>query len=78
MYLRNQSFKDCAFKKQYKKSKIWKLHWYINDTVKFDVRKESRKRYSLMNFVVYQTLWNLRTYDAKSSTLNVIVKIWIL
>ncbi len=56
MYLRNQSFKDYAFKKQYKKSQIWKLHWYIKDTVKFDVIKESRKRYLLLNFVVYQTL----------------------
>ena len=60
MYLRNQNIKDETFKELYKKrAECEKIHGHIKDTVKFDVRrlrKESRKLYSLLNFIAYQIL----------------------
>ena len=60
MYLRNQNIRDESFKELYKKrAECEKIHGHIKDTVKFDVRrvrKQSRKLYSLLNFVAYQLL----------------------
>jgi hypothetical protein len=60
MYLRNQNIRDDSFKEIYKKrAECEKIHGHIKDTVKFDirrVRKQSRKMYSLLNFVAYQLL----------------------
>ncbi len=60
MYLRNQNINDDSFKELYKKrAECEKIHGHIKDTVKFDVRKvrkQSRKLYSLLNFVAVSAI----------------------
>ena len=60
MYLRNQNMRDKYFLSLYKKrGECEPKHGHIKDVVKFDIRRvrvESRRLYSLLNFVSYQLL----------------------
>ena len=60
MNLRNQNMRDESFYELYKKrGECESKHGHIKDVVKFDIRRirvESRKLYSLLNFVAYQLL----------------------
>jgi hypothetical protein len=60
MYLRNQNIVDKLFKDLYKKrAECEKIHGHIKQVVKFDIRRirnQSKKLYSLINFVAYQLL----------------------
>ena len=60
MYLRNQNILDKLFQDLYKKrAECEKIHGHIKQVVKFDIRRtrnESKKLYSLLNFVAYQLL----------------------
>jgi hypothetical protein len=60
MYLRNQNILDELFQALYKKrAECEKIHGHIKHVVKFDIRRtrnESKKLYSLLNFVAYQLL----------------------
>ena len=60
MYLRNQNILDKLFQALYKKrAECEKIHGHIKQVVKFDIRRtrnESKKLYSLLNFVAYQLL----------------------
>ena len=57
MYLRNQNIVDKLFQDLYKnRAECEKIHGHIKQVVKFDIRStrnESKKLYSLLNFVAY-------------------------